>query len=68
MTSFYYCFFIVIFLIIIGGWENTMRLFNFIDISVKYLHVRIKSWFLLVQIQKDLGVNPITLWDFLNRR
>jgi len=65
MYSFYLCTLIVIGLIFIGGFENTMRLFDFIDISVKYLHVRTKSWFLLTKIQKDLGVEPTTLLNFL---
>lgn len=65
MYSFYLCTLVVIVLIIIGGVETTMRLFSFIDLTIRYLIVRTKSWFLLVQIQKDLSVDPITLWDFL---
>ena len=65
MYSFYLCTLVVIGLIIIGGVETTMRLFSFIDLTIRYLIVRTKSWFLLVQIQRDLGVDPITLWDFL---
>jgi NADH:ubiquinone oxidoreductase subunit H len=65
MYSFYLCTLIVIVLIFIGGWENTLRLFDFIDITVKYLYVRTKSWFVLIRIQKDLGVEPTTLLDFL---
>jgi len=65
MYSFYLCTLIIIGLILIGGFENTMRLFDFINISVKYLYVRTKSWFLLIKIQKDLGVEPTTLLNFL---
>mgnify|MGYP001304481695 CR=1 FL=1 len=59
MLGFYIIFGVILCLICYAGTEETMRLFAFIDIHIRYSFVKLKLYFLKQkikrQLSKDLG-------------
>lgn len=55
---------IIIALIIIGGYESTLRVFQYLDIFIKYRIIKIRMWFMKKKLEKQLGLPPRDWSDF----
>lgn len=52
-------------LVAIGGYESTLRLIRFIEISIKYEIVKVRMWFLKRKLEKELNL-PSKDWSDFN--
>lgn len=59
-------FIIVIFLtlIIIGGYESTLRLISYVDLIIRFEIIKIKMRFLKRKLEKELNLPPKDWRDF----
>ena len=55
---------IIIALIVIGGYESTLRVFHYLDIFIKYRIIKIRMWFMKKKLEKQLGLPPRDWRDF----
>jgi hypothetical protein len=56
MVGFYICVAIFIGLIAIGGYESTMRLVHYADLSVRYAIIQVRMYFMRKKLEKQLGI------------
>lgn len=55
---------IIIVLIVIGGYESTLRVFQYLDIFIKYRIIKIRMWFMKKKLENQLGLPPKDWSDF----
>ena len=55
MLFFYLLVLTFVALIIIGGYDSTMRLVAFIDLNTRYTFLKAKMWFFKKQIERQLS-------------
>lgn len=55
---------IIIALIVIGGYESTLRVFQYFDIFIKYRIIKTRMWFMKKKLEKQLGLPPRDWSDF----
>ena len=55
MLFFYLLVLTVVALIIIGGYDSTMRLVAFIDLNTRYAFLKAKMWFFKKRIERQLS-------------
>ena len=55
---------IIIALIVIGGYESTLRVFQYLDIFIKYRIIKIRMWSMKKKLEKQLGFPPRDWSDF----
>ena len=55
MLSFYLLVLTVVALIIIGGYDSTMRLVAFIDLNTRYAFLKMRMWFFKKRIERQLS-------------
>ena len=41
-------------LVVIGGYESTMRLVRYIELQIKYLYVQILMWFMRRRLEREM--------------
>jgi hypothetical protein len=54
MLGFYFLFLVLICLIAYGGYENTMRLFAYIDLQIRFAWVRLRMYFMMRKLKRQL--------------
>ena len=55
MLFFYLLVLTVVALIIIGGYDSTMRLVAFIDLNTRYAFLKMRMWFFKKRIERQLS-------------
>ena len=55
---------IIIALIVTGGYESTLRVFQYLDIFIKYRIIKIRMWSMKKKLEKQLGLPPRDWSDF----
>jgi hypothetical protein len=55
MLFFYLLVLTVVALIIIGGYDSTMRLVAFIDLNTRYAFIKTRMWFFKKRIEQQLS-------------
>jgi len=55
MTSFYLCALIICILIAYAGIDETMRLFVYLDLQLRFAYVRIRMYFMKKSLEKQLS-------------
>jgi hypothetical protein len=55
MLFFYLLVLTVVALIIIGGYDSTMRLVAFIDLNTRYTFLKMRMWFFKKRIERQLS-------------
>lgn len=63
-SSTYLILIVFIALVAIGGYESTLRLIRFIEISIRYEIVKLRMWFLKKKLEKELKLPPKDWSDF----
>lgn len=67
---FYYTYVLLIVFIAavaIGGYESTLRLVRYIELSIRYEIVKVQMWFIKRKLEKELGIPPRDWSDFNGR-
>lgn len=67
---FYYTYVLLIVFIAavaIGGYESTLRLVRYIELSIRYEIVKVRMWFMKRKLEKELGIPPRDWSDFNGR-
>lgn len=67
---FYYTYIVLIVFIAavaIGGYESTLRLVRYIELSIRYEIVKVRMWFIKRKLEKELGIPPRDWSDFNGR-
>lgn len=67
---FYYTYIVLIVFIAavaIGGYESTLRLIRYIELSIRYEIVKVRMWFIKRKLEKELGIPPRDWSDFNGR-
>ena len=67
MLTFYFLCLIIIILLIIGGFDATMRLVSYLDLQVTYLIIRIRSYFFMIKVRRNLLIDRETLLKDLEK-
>ena len=57
MIGFYLTVAILFLMIAYAGFENTMRLFRYADLTIRYQIIKIRSYFLMRQLKKQLDLD-----------
>ena len=57
MIGFYLTVSILILMIAYAGFENTLRLFRFADLTIRYKIIKIRGYFLMRQLKKQLDLD-----------
>lgn len=58
MLSFYLLVLIVICMIWYAGYEGTMRVFTYIELTIRYQVIKVQMWRMKRRLEKDLGLPP----------
>ena len=61
MLTFYFLCLTIIILLIIGGFDATMRLVSYLDLQVRFQIIRIRSYFLMRKVRKEFMKSRETL-------
>jgi hypothetical protein len=56
LLGFYITLLIIAFLFAYGGYENTMRLFAYLDIQFRYAILRVRMYFMARKLRKQLNL------------
>ena len=67
MLTFYFLCLIIIILLIIGGFDATMRLVSYLDLQVTYQIIRIRSYFFMIKVRRNLLIDRETLLKDLEK-
>jgi len=67
MLTFYFLCLVIIILLIIGGYDATMRLVSYLDLQVRFQIIRIRSYFLMKKLRRDLIKDRETLLKDLEK-
>lgn len=59
LLGFYFTIFIIAFLFAYGGYENTMRLFSYLDLQLRFLMIRVRMYFIERKLRKELNLPKI---------
>ena len=54
---FYLGFLTVVALLIVGGYDATMRLFYYIDLNIRFFFIRIRMWFFKKKLERQLQMS-----------
>lgn len=65
MVAFYLTVLIVTCMIWYAGIEGTMRVFQYIDLELRYLVIKLKMWKMRRDLEKKMGYPPQKFSDFL---
>jgi hypothetical protein len=57
MLVFYLGFLTVVALVIVGGYDATMRLFYYIDLNIRFFFIRIRMWFFKKKLERQLQMS-----------
>jgi len=57
MMVFYLGFLTVVALLIVGGYDATMRLFYYIDLNIRFFFIRIRMWFFKKKLERQLQMS-----------
>ena len=58
MLGFYFLVLVLVCMIAYAGIENTMNVFAYLDVQMRYRMIRIKTYPMLRKLEKDLGIPP----------
>lgn len=58
MVGLYLCVLVLICMIAYAGMEGTMRVFAYIDLTLRYQVVKFQMWRMKRRLEKDLGLPP----------
>ena len=67
MLTFYFLCLVIIILLLIGGYDATMRLVSYLDLQVRYQMIRIRSYFLMRKVRKEFMKSRETLLKDLEK-
>jgi len=56
LLGFYITLLIIAFLFAYGGYENTMRLFAYLDVQFRYAILRVRMYFMARKLRKQLNL------------
>jgi hypothetical protein len=56
MNAFYYLILFFLILVAYAGIEETLRLVKYIDLQIKYLHIKILMYRMKKRLEKDLNL------------
>jgi len=56
MVGIYLTTLILVALFVYAGYENTMRLFNYADLELRYFVIRVKMWMMRRKLEKQLNL------------
>lgn len=59
MLVFYLGFLTVVALVIVGGYDATMRLFYYIDLNIRFFFIRIRMWFFKKKLERQLRLGVL---------
>lgn len=55
---------VFIILVAIGGYESTLRLVRYIELSLRYEIIKVQMWFMKRKLERQLGIPPKNWSDF----
>lgn len=58
MVGLYLCVLILICMIAYAGVEGTMRVFTYMDLTLRFQVVKVRLWWMKRRLEKDLGLPP----------
>jgi hypothetical protein len=58
MIAFYLLVLILLGMIWYAGYEGTMRVFQYIDLEIRYFGIKVKMWRMKRQLEKQLHLPP----------
>ena len=56
LLGFYFTIFIIAFLFAYGGYEDTMRLFSYLDLQLRFLVIRVRMYFIERKLRRELNL------------
>ena len=68
LLGFYITLLIIAFLFAYGGYENTMRLFAYLDIQFRFAILRVRMYFMARKLRKQLNLTHLPQLKELNQK
>ena len=68
LLGFYITLLIIAFLFAYGGYENTMRLFAYLDLQFRFAIIRVRMYFMARKLRKQLNLTHLPRIKELNQK
>jgi len=65
MVAFYLTLSILVVMIWYAGYEGTMRVFQYVDLEMRYLGIKFQMWQMKRKLEKQLVLPPTSFAQFL---
>lgn len=59
LLGFYFTLIIIAFLFAYGGYENTMRIFSYLDLQLRFLIIRVRMYFIERKLRRELNLSKL---------
>lgn len=68
LLGFYLTIFIIACLFAYGGYENTMRLFNYVELQLRFLIIRVRMYFMARKLRRELNLQSLPILKELKQK
>jgi hypothetical protein len=59
LLGFYFTIIVILFLFAYGGYENTMRLFSYLDLHLRFSIIRVRMYFIKRKLRRELNLSKL---------